>query len=151
MLGYGYACYGYACYSWLCLPWLHLLQERASSISRVMDSVLSTVAATCDWAEEARRIAQDEQPLYDATTFDPLRHAQLLGTQGVAERVRVAGGSGAGERPYVMTGSVHWMRASQREREAVVEAFGSNATILAVQMSDCAVNDALACRWAQVL
>ena len=33
----------------------------------------------------------------------------------------------------------------------MVAAFGSNSTILAVQMSDCALNDALACRWAQVL
>eukprot|EP00964_Phaeocystis_antarctica_P121895 scaffold85562_cov69-Phaeocystis_antarctica.AAC.3 len=50
---YSYTCYGCTCYGWLYLLRLYLLQERASSISRVVDSVLSTVAATCDWAEEA--------------------------------------------------------------------------------------------------
>ena len=33
----------------------------------------------------------------------------------------------------------------------MVAAFSSNSTILSVQMSDCAINDALACRWAEVL
>ena len=48
-----FAMAGCTCYGWLYLLRLYLLQERASSISRVVDSVLSTVAATCDWAEEA--------------------------------------------------------------------------------------------------
>jgi hypothetical protein len=83
----GYACYGctytvgYTCYGWLCLLWLYVLwlyllwlfaqQERTSSISRVMDTVLATVAATCDWAEEARRIAQDEVILTPDPDPDP--------------------------------------------------------------------------------
>jgi hypothetical protein len=36
-----------------------------------MDTVLATVAATCDWAEEARRIAQDEVILTPDPDPDP--------------------------------------------------------------------------------
>jgi hypothetical protein len=56
---------------WLYLLWLFAQQERTSSISRVMDTVLATVAATCDWAEEARRIAQDEVILTPDPDPDP--------------------------------------------------------------------------------
>ena len=42
------------------------------------------------------------------------------GAGGVVGGVVGGGGGVVRRRPYVMTGSVHWMRASVQERKAVV-------------------------------
>ena len=44
---------------------------------------------------------------------------------------------------YVLTGNAHWKRATEKERRAVVDAFATNRRVLAVQMSDAFVGEAM--------
>ena len=76
-----------------------------------------------DWPAEARRVAASEPLSYGVETV--LRSAE--------EKVRV----------YVLTGSRLWAGATEGDQLELVRAFGSNRTVVRVEIVNSQLSDAL--------
>ena len=139
------------------------MRSKTQKIAGVVEKVLATQGALCDWVEEAERIASNEPPRYDARKLETAPRGSCgdeddsgaAQTTDAAAAAAAAGGAN-GVLPddgasYVMTGSVHWQRASEAKRAGVVDAFRTNTALRRVQMSDCMIGEALAAKWAAVL
>ena len=107
------------------------LAQRMQRISKVVDKVIDTKVKVVDWEAEAARIAASEE-----TECGAAADADVATDQASA---------------YVLTGNAHWKRATEKERRAVVDAFATNRRVLAVQMSDAFVGEAMGEAWGAVL
>ena len=107
------------------------LAQRMQRISKVVDKVIDTKVKVVDWEAEAARIAASEE-----TECGAADDADVAADQASA---------------YVLTGNAHWKRATEKERRAVVDAFATNRRVLAVQMSDAFVGEAMGEAWGAVL
>ena len=107
------------------------LAQRMQRISKVVDKVIDTKVKVVDWEAEAARIAASEE-----TECGAADDADVATDQASA---------------YVLTGNAHWKRATEKERRAVVDAFATNRRVLAVQMSDAFVGEAMGEAWGAVL
>ena len=93
--------------------------------------MIDTKVKVVDWEAEAARIAASEE-----TECGAADDADVATDQASA---------------YVLTGNAHWKRATEKERRAVVDAFATNRRVLAVQMSDAFVGEAMGEAWGAVL
>ena len=126
------------------------LQAIAVEINTKVEGISRTVRAI-DWLEEARRIANSEEPQYGQEKF-PDEQAP-----SAASSVRSTSSSSSGEslsgmvRSYNMTGDGSWQRAKEEERKAVIAAFATNTTIEYACFAASSINEDLGVLWGEVL
>ena len=99
-----------------------------------------------------------EQPAPEAPKKKTMWQKEAEAVASNAEKLRFGAPRNDGKLPhrdpathYVLTGCAEWRSATQAERLAMVEAFGSNERFTTVVMNDCQITDELAAAWASVL
>ena len=103
--------------------------ERKASVSHSSSPVTPRAGVkTADWVGEARRVSASEPFEYGC---DPTAMSD--------------------ETTYMVTGNPLWLRATDAEQIAVVEAFGSNCVVTSVEMVGGKAQDALAAAWGRAL
>ena len=113
------------------------LLGRINSLESVVGAVAEEALATVDWAEEARRIAAS-----DTSSAPP-----LAGMPAAASTSSTSSDSSS----YSLLGNGPWLKATEEEKRAVIDAFATNRSLSTVVMANCALSDALGVRWGRSL